>query len=177
MESIDSRNLILPSPPRVERHSLVHFRPFWEGRNLFFHISPRCNASQRTRSYVARTPYSNSPRQILHGGQPQCLRFCSPPYFENRFSTSGWKIWAAAEQRIPTANMELQFLLLGSKWIREFCFIILLKTREIYLLTMIKDENGISCARMMKSCRFLFFPVFLVNLCPSLLSEFVNLYK
>ena len=56
--------------------------------------------------------------------------------------------------------MELQFLLLGSKWIREFCLIILLKTREIYLLTMIKDENGISCARMMKSCRFLFFPVF-----------------
>lgn len=141
MESIDSRNLILPSPPRVERHSLVHFRPFWEGRNLFFHISPRCNASQRTRSYVARTPYSNSPRQILHGGQPRCLRFCSPPYFENRFSTSGWKIWAAAEQRIPTANMELQFLLLGSKWIREFCFIILLKTGEIYLLNLDDDQG------------------------------------
>lgn len=47
MESIDGRNLILPFPLRVERHSLSSiFVPFRRGggKIFFLHISPRCNA-------------------------------------------------------------------------------------------------------------------------------------
>lgn len=145
MESIDSRNLILPSPPRVERHSLVHFRPFWEGRNLFFHISPRCNASQaaRTRPLVRR---AHTLLELASTDPPRWpatvfTLLLAPLLRESifHFGVENLSGGGAADSR--TANMELQFLLLGSKWIREFCFIILLKTGEIYLLNLDDDQG------------------------------------
>lgn len=129
MESIDGRNLILPFPLRVERHSLSSiFVPFRRGGGKIFFSTFRLVATLRARSHVARTHSPYSPRR----DPPPCLHASArPPTSRIDFPPRGGKF---ERQRIPTANMGPRFL--GSKrWIREFCFIILLETRERFNLS------------------------------------------
>lgn len=78
------------SPSSRAPFTLVHFR---RGGGKIFFSTFRLVATLRARSHVARTHSPYSPRRDPPPWPATVFtRFCSPPYFENRFSTSGWKI-------------------------------------------------------------------------------------
>lgn len=77
MESIDGRNLILPFPLRVERHSLS-FIFGGEGARSF---SPHFASLQRSAPARTSRALTHPTRldEILHRGQPRCLHASARP--------------------------------------------------------------------------------------------------
>lgn len=109
------------SPSSRAPFTLVHFRPFSEGRgqDLF---SPHFASLQRSAPARTSRALTHPTRldEILHRGQPRCLHASArPPTSRIDFPPRDGKF---ERQRIPTANMGPRFL--GSKLVGSVNFVL-----------------------------------------------------